>query len=281
MLDLDPGRRRPSWSAAGWPCCCARCCARDGLEALAEDQRLEGHAAVRPIAPASCGADVARTPRRWPSGWRRRTRDLVVSRMAKNAARPARCSSTGARTTAAKTTVAPYSLRARDERPTVSTPLTWDEVEGVRAAGGPAVRAATTYWPGRGAGRPHRAAAGRRPAPARGRLTDRKEADPMGEPTDVTCASVRHDRAPARRSPGARRSSAAAPATSATGAAGRTSAPWRASSTPSGGERSGHEAGHPPLHLVPHRSTLGARAGRARRSRRATPGGSAGTTAAG
>lgn len=32
-----------------------------------------------------------------------------------------------------KTTIAPYSLRAR-ERPTVSTPVTWDEVEA--AAGG-------------------------------------------------------------------------------------------------------------------------------------------------
>ena len=31
-----------------------------------------------------------------------------------------------------KTTIAPYSLRARDE-PTVSTPVTWDEVE--RCAG--------------------------------------------------------------------------------------------------------------------------------------------------
>ena len=34
---------------------------------------------------------------------------------------------------AAKTTVAPYSLRARPE-PTVSTPVTWDEVESCRAA---------------------------------------------------------------------------------------------------------------------------------------------------
>jgi bifunctional non-homologous end joining protein LigD len=33
-----------------------------------------------------------------------------------------------------KTTVAPYSLRVRD-RPTVSTPVTWDEIEDARAAG--------------------------------------------------------------------------------------------------------------------------------------------------
>jgi bifunctional non-homologous end joining protein LigD len=35
-----------------------------------------------------------------------------------------------------KTTVGVYSLRARD-RPTVSTPITWDEVEAVRASGDP------------------------------------------------------------------------------------------------------------------------------------------------
>jgi bifunctional non-homologous end joining protein LigD len=35
-----------------------------------------------------------------------------------------------------KTTVAVYSLRAR-EYPTVSTPITWDEVEAVRASGDP------------------------------------------------------------------------------------------------------------------------------------------------
>jgi bifunctional non-homologous end joining protein LigD len=35
-----------------------------------------------------------------------------------------------------KTTVSPYSLRARD-RPTVSTPVTWDEVEGVLRSGDP------------------------------------------------------------------------------------------------------------------------------------------------
>ena len=33
----------------------------------------------------------------------------------------------------AKTTIAPYSLRGRDT-PTVSTPITWDEVEGCRHA---------------------------------------------------------------------------------------------------------------------------------------------------
>jgi bifunctional non-homologous end joining protein LigD len=37
----------------------------------------------------------------------------------------------------AKTTVAAYSLRAREE-PTVSTPITWDEVDACVATGDPA-----------------------------------------------------------------------------------------------------------------------------------------------
>ena len=52
--------------------------------------------------------------------------DLVVSRMAKDL-RPHKVLVDWSQNNPAKTTVAPYSLRARP-RPTVSTPLTWDEV---------------------------------------------------------------------------------------------------------------------------------------------------------
>ena len=55
---------------------------------------------------------------------------LVVSRMTKSL-RAGKVFVDWSQNNPAKTTVAPYSLRARDE-PTVSTPLTWDEV----AAGG-------------------------------------------------------------------------------------------------------------------------------------------------
>jgi bifunctional non-homologous end joining protein LigD len=53
--------------------------------------------------------------------------DLVVSRMTK-ALRPRKVLIDWSQNNAAKTTVAPYSLRAR-EQPTVSTPVGWDEVE--------------------------------------------------------------------------------------------------------------------------------------------------------
>jgi bifunctional non-homologous end joining protein LigD len=58
--------------------------------------------------------------------------DLVVSRMAKDL-RPGKVLVDWSQNDEHKTTVNVYSLRAR-ERPTVSTPLTWDEVrEGARA----------------------------------------------------------------------------------------------------------------------------------------------------
>jgi bifunctional non-homologous end joining protein LigD len=52
---------------------------------------------------------------------------LVVSRMAKNL-RAHKVFVDWSQNHPAKTTVSPYSLRAR-ERPTVSTPVSWDEVE--------------------------------------------------------------------------------------------------------------------------------------------------------
>jgi bifunctional non-homologous end joining protein LigD len=56
--------------------------------------------------------------------------DLVVSRMAK-AVRPGKVFVDWSQNNTAKTTVTPYSLRARAE-PTVSTPITWDEVAACR-----------------------------------------------------------------------------------------------------------------------------------------------------
>jgi bifunctional non-homologous end joining protein LigD len=58
--------------------------------------------------------------------------DLVVSRMTR-ALRPRKVLVDWSQNNAAKTTVAPYSLRAREE-PTVSTPVTWDEVESCKRA---------------------------------------------------------------------------------------------------------------------------------------------------
>jgi bifunctional non-homologous end joining protein LigD len=59
--------------------------------------------------------------------------DLVVSRMAK-ALRTGRVLIDWSQNNTAKTTVTPYSLRAIDG-PTVSTPLTWDEVAAAAGAG--------------------------------------------------------------------------------------------------------------------------------------------------
>ena len=55
---------------------------------------------------------------------------LVVSRMTKSA-RPGKVLIDWSQNNGAKTTIAPYSLRARD-LPTVSTPVTWDEVAACR-----------------------------------------------------------------------------------------------------------------------------------------------------
>jgi bifunctional non-homologous end joining protein LigD len=55
----------------------------------------------------------------------------VVSRMTKSA-RPGKVLIDWSQNNGSKTTIAPYSLRARD-LPTVSTPVTWDEVAACRS----------------------------------------------------------------------------------------------------------------------------------------------------
>ncbi len=62
----------------------------------------------------------------------RRHPDLVVSRMTK-ALRPGKVFIDWSQNNPAKTTISVYSLRARP-RPTVSTPISWDEVAGCTQA---------------------------------------------------------------------------------------------------------------------------------------------------
>ena len=136
VLDLDPGPE------TGLAECCAvaeRLGERleaDGLDPVVKTSGSQGHAGLR--------ADRGRRPRRTPAGTRRRwpqelvrgdARTTVVWRMEK-VLRPGKVLIDWSQNNAAKTTVAPYSLRARPGA-TVSTPIGWDEVDAVREGARP------------------------------------------------------------------------------------------------------------------------------------------------
>jgi bifunctional non-homologous end joining protein LigD len=129
VLDLDPGP----------PATIVECCAvalllreilvADGLEPLAKTSGSKGmqlYAALRETPADRTAAYAHELAQRLES----EHPDLVVSRMTKTL-RPQKVFVDWSQNNAAKTTVAPYSLRAR-ARPTVSTPLTWDDVEACR-----------------------------------------------------------------------------------------------------------------------------------------------------
>jgi bifunctional non-homologous end joining protein LigD len=80
--------------------------------------------AAAPVADTSAFAKVL------AEGLERSHGELVVSRMTK-AVRPGKVLVDWSQNNAAKTTVTAYSLRARPQ-PTVSTPVTWEEVEACR-----------------------------------------------------------------------------------------------------------------------------------------------------
>jgi bifunctional non-homologous end joining protein LigD len=126
VFDLDPGA----------PATIAECCevavllrdvlAEDGVEPFAKTSGSKGMQVSAPIQ-----VDDPDLPSRYAHSLAKRLEAehpaLVVSRMTKSL-RGGKIFVDWSQNNPAKTTVAPYSLRARDE-PTVSTPLTWDEVE--------------------------------------------------------------------------------------------------------------------------------------------------------
>jgi bifunctional non-homologous end joining protein LigD len=126
VFDLDPGL-----PATIVQCCQVALLLRPlltgmGLEPVAKTSGGKGlqlYAAIAKLSSDDASALAKELAERLESD----EPELVVSRMTR-ALRPGKVLIDWSQNNAAKTTVAPYSLRAR-EQPTVSTPVTWDEVE--------------------------------------------------------------------------------------------------------------------------------------------------------
>jgi len=126
VLDLDPGP-----PATVVECCQVALLLRDALEAdgLTAYAKTSGSKGLQLYTRAdrfSSSEQTSAYARELAQRFERSHPDLVLHRMTKSL-RPGKVLVDWSQNSAAKTTVSVYSLRAR-ERPTVSTPVTWDEV---------------------------------------------------------------------------------------------------------------------------------------------------------
>jgi bifunctional non-homologous end joining protein LigD len=125
VFDLDPG---PPASIV--ECCRVALALRDKLD-LELFCKTSGNKGMQVYAKAPV-VDTSALAKQVAEELERSHPDLVVSRMTK-AVRPGKVLVDWSQNNSAKTTVTVYSLRARDT-PTVSTPISWDEVAGCAAA---------------------------------------------------------------------------------------------------------------------------------------------------
>lgn len=126
VFDLDPGE----------PATVVECCAvalwlrerlaEDGLEAYAKTSGSKGLHLLLAVERTD-SAEVSAYAKRLAVEAEAALPGLALHRM-KRSLRPGKVFVDHSQNNAAKTTAAPYTLRARQE-PTVSTPLTWEEVE--------------------------------------------------------------------------------------------------------------------------------------------------------
>jgi bifunctional non-homologous end joining protein LigD len=126
VLDLDPGPPATIVECTQVALLLREQLAEDGLEALPKTSGSKGMQVYAAISPTSAD-NTSGYARELAQRLERDHPRLVVSRMAKNL-RGGKVFVDWSQNNAAKTTVAPYSLRARPA-PWVSTPITWDEVE--------------------------------------------------------------------------------------------------------------------------------------------------------
>jgi bifunctional non-homologous end joining protein LigD len=139
VFDLDPGAPADIIDCCNVALALQQLVEQDGLTAFPKTSGNKGAQLYVPVDP---------TPSRTTSAYAKRLAeqleqalpDLVVASMEKKV-RGGKVFIDWSQNNAAKTTVAPYSLRGRAE-PTVSTPLTWDEVADASHRGDLAFRAA-------------------------------------------------------------------------------------------------------------------------------------------
>lgn len=129
VVDLDPGAPADILACAEVALMVREYLSDDGLTSFAKTSGSKGMQVYAPITPATDRrtSDYAHEMAKALEGAHPK---LVLSRMAKNL-RGGKIFVDWSQNNGAKTTVAPYSLRAR-EQPWVSTPVTWDEVAGAR-----------------------------------------------------------------------------------------------------------------------------------------------------
>ncbi|NUR86939.1 MAG: ATP-dependent DNA ligase [Nonomuraea sp.] len=125
VFDLDPGA-----PATIVECCRVALMLREVLKAegLTARPKTSGSKGMQLYADWDCREEPSAYAKRLAQLLEKEHPKEVVSVMAKKS-RPGKVFIDWSQNNPAKTTVAPYSLRAR-ERPTVSTPLLWKEVEG-------------------------------------------------------------------------------------------------------------------------------------------------------
>ncbi|GLW07544.1 hypothetical protein Misp01_26740 [Microtetraspora sp. NBRC 13810] len=124
VFDLDPGA-----PATIVDCCRVALLLREelGRDGLAACPKTSGSKGMQLYAPWDRGPEPAAYAKELARRLEARQPDLIVSVMARKA-RTGKVFIDWSQNNPAKTTVAPYSLRAR-ETPTVSTPLSWEELE--------------------------------------------------------------------------------------------------------------------------------------------------------
>ncbi|MDQ6820666.1 MAG: DNA ligase D [Actinomycetota bacterium] len=142
VFDLDPG------PPAGIVQCCevglvlCGLFSQLGLESFAKTSGSKGLQVYVPLNTAVSYEQTKPFARRVAELLEQRMPELVVSRMTKRL-RPGKVLVDWSQNDAHKTTVNVYSVRAR-ERPTVSTPVAWEEVKRCREAGDPELLAFDT-----------------------------------------------------------------------------------------------------------------------------------------